>query len=179
MKKKLIISLLLVVCIVCLLGTLTACSSNSIKYVASSFDYEVSYKVDEGYSTDYSTIDCDFSFKIKSTATREFEIKYVVAFKNADTGEVAFTREYERSGSMNHGETKTISEYYEYFYRTKYPQLWNNTALELVSVEINNVETHGVNELYDGYAIGFGIVSGLILIGLSVVLILDKVKKKN
>ncbi|MBD5092664.1 MAG: hypothetical protein HDT36_04715 [Clostridiales bacterium] len=178
MKKKLIICLLLVVCIVCLLSTLTACSSNSINYVESSFDYEVSYKVDEYLTFDDSEIESDFSFKIKSTATREFEIKYVVAFKYSDTGEVAFTREYERSGSMNHGETKTIYGFNSVYKRT-YPQLWNNTTLELVSVEINDVKTHGANELYDGYAIGFGIVSGLILIGLSVVLILDKVKKKN
>ena len=178
MKKKLIICLLLTLCIVCLLGALTACSSNSIKYVDGSFDYDISYKDDVGYSYDDSRVNSNFSFKIKSTATREFEIKYIIAVKYSDTGEVAFTEEYKKSGSINHGETKTISGY-EGFYKRNYKQLWNNTTIELVSVEINNVETHGVNELYDGYAIGFGIVSGIILIGLSVVLILDKVKKKN
>ena len=178
MKKKIIICLLLTICIACLGCTLTACSSNAVEYVESSF-YVKDISYNEYSYRDYITLAANYEFKIKSTATCECDLKYVIAVKYTATGKTAFTKEFQYSGKIEHGETKTISKY-SYWDEDDYADinyLKNNATIELISVEIDKIDPQGVNELYDGYAIGVGVSAAVILIGLTVVLIIDQVRK--
>lgn len=172
MKKRSTVFLLLTLFIVCLLCTLTGCSSNKIRYVNQSFHVDSA-----NFDTNADKMSISYSFDIKSSVDCEFNIKYVLAVINLWAEEVSFTKEFTINDDIKKGQTETYSRTvnfdksdYEYIH-----SLMNNATIELQSINIERKKVKGgVKEEHDGYAVGFGIVSALLLAGLITLFVLDK-----
>ena len=167
MKKKIILLLLLVVCTVSSLCLLTACNSNGVEFL--SVD-----PVKDAYFGDYdSSVTRYIYFNFKSTATCNFECTFTVIVKNADAGEVLFTEDGKIRGEIKKGEEKR-REYYFYVTKEELNDFTGYAEFEVKDVKILKTEIQGANEQYDGYAIGFGVAAAILLVGLVVVFVLDR-----
>lgn len=173
MRKKLLTVCLLILTVAALL-CLTACSANNIQYVQSSFQVtEINY-----YDSIHS-INGTIEFEIKSPIDCSCDLKYTVAVKNATTNKTAFSKEINVYGcKIKKDEAQKIVKYLSFdsdnYSETVLDSLMDNAIIELQDIEIID-KTSGANEQYDDYAIGFGVASGILLIGLITLFIVIKI----
>ncbi len=167
MKKKIILILLLIVCIASSLCVLTACSVNKVEFLGVD---PVRY-ANVGSNNVYKSI----YFNFKSPSDCSFSFTFTVVVKNADTEEIVFTKDYEKNADIIKDEDLKVYHFFdeegECFAGVR------RAILEIKNVKIADVESQGISEQYDGYAMGFGIAAAVLIIGLTALFVLDKVRK--
>lgn len=163
--KKFKIIVLTVMCAFCLCFAFAGCSGGS--YVKNSFDCEISE-----YGTSQDKI--EISFEIKINDYQDYRADYVITIKSKD-GKITDKYGYYRTlGKPVEGKVTVTDSLY--IYRSDYGE--DGYIVELASLRVykNNREDKSV-----GYAIGFGVVGGLLLCGITAYFIADKLvlSKKN
>lgn len=166
MKKKVILILLLIVCIASSLCVLTACSVNKVEFLGVD---PIGKLLMSGYG-----LDKNIYFHFKSPSNCSFSFSFTVVVKNADTEEIVFTKDYEKNVDIIKDEDLEVR--YN-LYERDVDGVGYYAIIEVKNVKIADVESQGISEQYDGYAMGFGIAAAVLIIGLTVLFVLDKVRK--
>lgn len=168
MKKKIILILLLIVCIASSLCVLTACSVNKVKFVGVD-------PIGKKYVGSSNNVYGYINFNFKSPSNCSFSFTFTVVVKNADTQEIVFTKDYEENADVIKDEDLKVDHFFDEkgkcFAGVEY------AIIEVKNVKITDVESQGIAEQYDGYAMGFGIAAAVLIIGLTALFVLDKVRK--
>ncbi len=164
--KKFKVLIITIICALCLCFAFAGCSNGS--YVKESFECRIS---DYTSSEDY--VVCSFAVKIKDD--KDYKADYVITVKSKN-GKI--TRKYGYTSNLKEpvdGKVTVTRSFYVY------PITYGDEGyiVELASVRVypDNGEDKSV-----GYAIGFGVTGGVILCGVAVYFIVDKLvlsKKKD
>ena len=164
--KKLKVLFVAIICAVCLCFALAGCSDGS--YVKESFICEIS-------EVDSSKDEIETSFAVKIKDDKDYKADYVITVKSKN-GKI--TRKYGYTSNLKEpvdGKVTVTRSFYVY------PITYGDEGyiVELASLRVypDNGEDKSV-----GYAIGFGVTGGVILCGVAVYFIVDKLvlsKKKD
>ena len=164
--KKFKVLIITIICALCLCFAFAGCSSGS--FVKDSFECVIS-----DYSSSEDKVVCSFEVKIKDN--KDYDADYVITKKSKD-GKITEKFGYNISLSKPvDGKVTVTRSFYVY------PIIYGDEGyiVELASVRVypDNGEDKSV-----GYAIGFGVTGGVILCGVAVYFIVDKLvlsKKKD
>ena len=164
--KKFKVLIAAIICALCICFAFAGCSAGS--YVKNSFNCIISE-----YSSSQDSVVCSFEVKVKGDKTHYAD--YVITIKSKDGKTV---RKYGYYSSLNEpvdGKVTVTRSFYVY------PSSYGDEGyiVELSSLRIYSVER---GDEAVGYAIGFGIVGGLILCGVTAYFVVDKLvlsKKKD
>lgn len=156
--KKLKVLFAAIICAVCLCFALAGCSDGS--YVKESFICEIS-------EVDSSKDEIETSFAVKIKDDKDYKADYVITVKSKN-GKI--TRKYGYTSNLKEPlNGKVIVTDWLYINRSDYGE--DGYIVELTSLRIypNNSEDKSV-----GYAIGFGVVGGVFLCGVTAFFLVDK-----
>ena len=163
--KKIKLFFITVVCALCLSFAFAGCANGDGSYVKDSFIANI-----VSYDSYDKELRVSFSFKVKLHKAGEYNIEYELCQTNAKEIVVAS----ETCSTTLTKSTETNKTEYS-INELRYIQTnITNTTVIIKNVKVTLVDA---KPEYQGYAIGFGAAGGLILCGLVVVFILDKLGK--
>lgn len=164
--KKFKVLIITIICALCLCFAFAGCSSGS--FVKDSFECLIS-----DYTSSEDHVMCSFAVKIKDD--KDYKVDYVITVKSKN-GKI--TRKYGYTSNLKEPVDGTVTVTRSFYV---YPIIYGDEGyiVELASVRVypDNGEDKSV-----GYAIGFGVTGGVILCGVAVYFIVDKLvlsKKKD
>ena len=164
--KKIKVFLALIFSLVCMFS-LVACGGNNGYYLDGSLDADIYYFSSIG------DVSASVKFQVSLPDAATYEISYTLDmyYLDGQIGSERFTTTYKSSGN----EIADISQYWSVDYSS------SNANSSFFYVSVSNVvvktKSSGLSE-YSGLAIGFGVVGGLMLIGLTALYVYLK-KQEN
>ena len=163
--KKIKLFFITAICALCLCFALAGCANGDGTYVKDSFTTDTVH-----YLSSYKELSVSGSFEVRLNKAGEYTVEYDLCQTNAN-GTVVARATFSDTITKSTGTDKT--EFTVSFYHTISTSI-TNTTVKIDSVKITLVDA---KPDYQGYAIGFGLVGGLLLGGLVAVFVLDKLGK--
>lgn len=165
--KKIKVFLALIFSLACMFS-LTACGGNAGYYVEDSLNADINYY---SYSNDVSAM-VEFQVYIPNKGKHEVSYTLTMTYDGYAIKSEKFTSTCTSDGKEN----VKISKYWSFDYSATNPYTY------LFEVRLSNVKVSkgmSIDSAYVGLAIGFGIVGGLITVGLVALYVCLKKKKDN
>ena len=122
------------------------------------------------YYSSLNQITANYSFKVTIPAAKNYEVNYNVAVY--ENNRLIVSKQQTRTVSPNGNDSVSVSEYWDIPYSGS---AVNESALKVVVTDVRVTQQKSDNS-YIGYAVGFGLAGGALLIAATVLFVMTKRK---